>query len=349
IPLQIELLYVIVLCRTSLSHDRKELFPRIEAVMQEARRLGLPAAAAIGSQLIAILHEEHHSFGSAGDAAMQSLEWSRGVDPATEMLAVSNTARCLLQIQRDVDRAEALVRDAQALSTRANVEHTELPLALGFLHAHRGEYDRGIYFLERALDLAGREQDHWREWLSMSRLVTIALEQGDPATALLYCQRLDPITAKMSGGSEGPRAEALHALAQMLAGERENLDAALELLRTIDSKGDLAFALNFVARQNVDRGDTGAAESAALEALAAAQEVDRPSDAALARVTLAELEARRGGDANARAILEPALDSSRWADLTLRAQQAVLRCASFLNIPTTKEKPHGDHGSRTVV
>ena len=53
-----------------------------------------------------------------------------------------------------------------------------------------------------------------------------------------------------------------------------------------------------------------------------------------------------GTGAGRRAMLEPALDPPRWADLTTRSQNEVMRCASLLK---SKEKRHGNHGRRTVV
>lgn len=343
---QMKLLYVIVLCRSSFSTPRSALVPRVDALTEEARRKGLARVAALGSHLLAILHSESEAFDAAAMATLRSAEMSRGVDPATELLAVATTARCLLQIQRDVPRAAQLASDAQALAERTGVENAELHAALGFLHAHRGEYDRAAYFLERSLELAEREQDHWREWSAINRLTMTALERGDPATARVHSERMQPITAKMAGGSEGPRAEALHALAQLMAGERASIGDALDSLRVIDSKGDLAYALNFIARRHFDRGEIDDAEAVAREALAAAEVVDRRSEAALARALLAEILVRRGERKNARAILEPALEESRWSDLTARAQTEVMRCASMLK---RKEKSHGNHGRRTVV
>ena len=346
LEMQMKLLYVIVLCRTSLSTSRRELMPQLESVTDQAYRAGLPRVAALGNHLIAILHEEAQSYDAAASATLRSAEMSRGVDPATELLAVAATARCLLMIQRDTPRAAELAADAQTLSAATGMENAEVPAAIGFLHAHRGEYDRAAYFLERSLEVAARDQDHWREWIAIQRLVTMALERGDPPTALLHCGRMLPIAAKMTGGSEGPRAEALHAIASLVAGEREDVTGAIDLLRSIDSKGDLAYALNVVGRRHLDRGQVDEAEAAAREALTAAEIVDRPSEAALARVLLADVLAARGDRRGARAIIEPALEESRWADLTARAQNEVTRSASTLD---RKEKWHGNHDRRTVL
>jgi len=346
IDLQMRLLYVILLCRSSLPRSRRDFLPRVEALSEEARRHGLARVAGLGSHLLALIHAESEAFDDAASATLQAAEISRGVDPERELLAIAATARCLLLIQRDVPRAVELTNDAQALAARNGLENAELPAALGFLHAHRGEYDRAAFFLERSLELAARDQDHWHEWIAINRLTMAALEQGDIRTAVLHCQRMQPITAKMAGGSEGPRSAALLALAELLAGDRDDMNDALEQLRVIDSKGDVAYALNFVAQRHFERGELKEAEAAARESLTAAEVVGRRSEVALARAILAEIMFRRGDRKGARTMLEPALDPARWPDLTTRSQNEVMRCASLLK---QKEKRHGNHGRRTVV
>jgi hypothetical protein len=127
VELQMKLLYVLVLCRSTPAGRRRQLLPLVEAAVEEARRLGLASFAALGSHTLAILHSESESFDAAAEATLQSAEMSRGVDPATEILAIATTARCLVLIQRDIARAAELASDAQEMSARTGIEHPELP------------------------------------------------------------------------------------------------------------------------------------------------------------------------------------------------------------------------------
>ena len=167
--------------------------------------------------------------------------------------------------------------------------------------------------LEHALELANRDQDHWHEWLAVWRLAKLALDQGDAEAALRHCERRRPLAAKMKGGSEAVRSEAVHAVALSLAGQRVDLDAALGGLRAIDSKSDLAWVLCYLARLDPKR-----AHAYATEALAAAEAVGRESEIVVAR-----------------RILGLTVKSSR--DISARARQ-------FL-----KETPHGRTRARAIV
>jgi hypothetical protein len=67
-------------------------------------------------------------------------------------------------------------------------DSTELALGWGFLHAHEGRTAEAAPWFERALALAARDQDHWREWAALARMTAMALEDGDPALALRHCE-----------------------------------------------------------------------------------------------------------------------------------------------------------------
>ncbi|HEX9407291.1 MAG TPA: hypothetical protein VF975_08250, partial [Thermoanaerobaculia bacterium] len=343
ISTQVELLHVIAMSRTSVK-ERFAWQPRVEKLLSEARARGLNREASLAAHVMAILYADNENFGPAADMTIQSAEMIRKDDPITAVGRIANTGRCLIFIQRDVERGRILIDEAQALAVQARIEHTEIPLGLGYYYAHVGDDARAIPELERAHASAAREQDHWREWISMMRLATLALERHDAANALRYCERLAPIATKMTGGSEGPVSEALTALARIISGEAVEIEEKLDLLREIDSKGDLAYALVYLAELDRDAGEVDRARQRAEEALQAAEMVDRRTEAALARSLLAEI-------ASNAALLQPALAAAQWDDLTKRAQDRVTAAAARLNIRSSqkKEKKDGAHRSRTNV
>ena len=322
-PVEMRLLHVIVMARTPIQ-ERLALTTGLAEATERARLAGQGTTAALGAHLLACLAEELSQYGQAADASLRSAELARSTDDATAALSIATTARCLLFLQREVERAESLLVEAQGMG----FDNTELALGWGYLHAHQGRNAEATPYFERALVLAAREQDHWREWVALARLTAMALEDADPALALRYCDRLRAVAERMSGGSEGVKAEMLRSLAHFAAGDPSDLDATLARLREVDSKSDLAWALALVAEIEMRRGQTDSARAHAKEALAAAEVVGRASEAAIASAILHSTGGPHGGapgQANATNV----------ADLTARARRYL------------EETTHGHPGSRT--
>jgi len=326
---QLQLLHVIALTRISIK-ERIGWQPRVETLLVQARGRKMMREAALGAHILALFNADREDFAGAADRTIESSELIRDADPSTAAGVIANTGRCLLFLQRDVPRARLLLEEAEKLAANSSTEYVEIPLGLGFYYAHVGDDVRAIAQLERAQALATRDQDHWREWIAIYRRVMIALEGGDAASALRLCERLGPIAAKMSGGSEGPVTEMLTALANLIAGDGSDVERCLQSLRQIDSKGELAYALVFLAEHDLQRGDVAAARARAEEALRAAEVVDRRSEAAIARSLLAEIT----GD---RSFLDAVSAMRQWDDLTKRAQDRLT------------EAKHGTHRPRTNV
>ncbi|HVT03625.1 MAG TPA: BTAD domain-containing putative transcriptional regulator [Thermoanaerobaculia bacterium] len=289
------LLNVLVMSRTPV-REKVELTGRLASLTEAARSAGLPKIAALGAHLLACLYEESNRYLDAAGATIQSAELSQTADAATVALSMANSARCLLFLQRDVARAESLLGQASAIG----IENAELDLGIGFLHAHHGRVAQAMPHLERAFELAARQQDHWREWIALWRMVIAALEQSDAALALQFCERLRPIATKMKGGSELVRSDVLEMLAHWLAGHSVDLEGALARLREVDSKSDLAWALTFVAQIEMKRGLVDDARLHAEEAVVAAEAVGRDSETAIARCILG-LRTKASPDLTARA------------------------------------------------
>ena len=289
---QMRLLHIVIMARVA-TREKVEFMPRIVELIEIAKRSGDAKTASLGATILAALYEETNRYGAAVGASKQMAELSRAADPATAAAAMANAARCLVVLHRDIAEAEALLAQARAIG----VESAELPLALGFLDAHLGRTADAIPHLEQAFDAAAREQDHWREWCALYRLVTLALEEGDSAIALRHCQRLRAVAEKMKGGSEAVRSEVVEMLARSMAGERIDLTLALDRLRAVDTKSDLAWALCLVAARE---SDVERKRVYATEALEAAEAVQRVSESAIARSILG-LPVKPSRDLSARA------------------------------------------------
>ncbi len=322
VKLQLKLLEVIVHSRAPIA-DRFAFAPRVTALTDAARALGLTKAAASGAYLLAVLHADSDHLGDAALQTIRSTDMIRNADPRLAAVIMATTARCLLFIEREIPRAQSLLGEVETIIGAVGGEHVEIPLGLGYLHAHHGDNGRAFAELQRAYDIAERDQDHWREWTAAARLVTLSLETRDFDAARRWCERLQAVAGKMKGGSEEAKTAVLASVLRYAADGREgSLRGDLEQLRTLDCKSELAWALVYVAEVECERGDAIAARRDAEEALRAAEAVGRAGDAAIART-----------------ILGLPIDRRKWNDLSARARTAVLA--------RRKEKRNAQHGRGT--
>jgi tetratricopeptide (TPR) repeat protein len=172
-----------------------------------------------------------------------------------------------------------------------------------------------------------READHWRECICLTRLTMIELERAQPEEALRQGERLTVVAEKMGEGSEGPVAAALGALARRArgaAGGAEEAESRVDLLRQIDNKAFLAYALNFLAEIDLDEGRPAAARGKAEQALAAAEAVGRLSEIAVSRALLARACRSSGDPEGARRHLARGVGEDPTSpDLSARARKAL--------------------------
>jgi DNA-binding SARP family transcriptional activator len=311
---------------------RSGLEGELQAAIDEAARLGLQAEASAGLSALSVLHQEEGDFARAKDDSLRAAEAGRTADPATSAGQLANTARCLAQIERDVPRARLLAAEAETLAARVGVDLPELSWAFGLLRRWDGRSAEAVPLLERAAARFRRDEDRRRECMCLATLAALELEGGRTAAALQRCLALRPLAERLhEAGDEGPVAEALGALARFAAGEgtADSMDAALARLAALDSKAHLAHALNLAAGVRLSRGEGAAAASLAERALAAATGVQRRSEMALARATLAGAALREADADRAAGWIRPALPDLAEGDaLSARAREALRAAAT---------------------
>jgi hypothetical protein len=206
------------------------------------------------------------------------------------------TSRCLILIERDLERAISLAEEADALARRHGLTISEVPWALGLARYHLGDLDSARTELCEAVERCRLGNDHWFHCMCLQQLACIALERRRAGEALGWCGQLDEFASRLSEGSERPFGRALAALSQMVDGGAEpcKLERALAALRDVDAKGLLAYSLNTAAELSIDhrRGDD--ARRFVDEALAAADAVGRATERVVARMILAALDIDAG-------------------------------------------------------
>jgi tetratricopeptide (TPR) repeat protein len=335
----------------------RELESELSRAVLEAQSAGLQADVAVGWELLSELHEEEGNLSGAQASISLSEQASRDADPETKARTIARAGRCLVQLEREIPKAKALLEEALVLSAPMKLELPDIPMGLGLVEHYLGNHDAAGRLLEEGWATGARQLKHWLACESLSRLIIVLLEWGRADAALARCAELEPLAAKLGEGSELPFALTLKALAQLALGQEgapAEVERSLTRLREIDTKGHLAFALNVVAEADLASGDTASAKARAEEALRAAETVGRRSEVARSRAVLARLAQRADDTKTARAHIEALRDDlSRPLGLATGTRKAITELAAELGvaipteIPTKIPTPGGNTRART--
>lgn len=224
-------------------------------------------------------------------SAPPSGEPGRDENLESRMNHLASTAVCLVEVGRDLSRAEALLLEAQSIRDRMGCSSIEIPFGLGCVRRFQGNTDQAKDLLRQGWHLAQIAQHHWYEFASLMNLVMLELETGNPQAARHHCTELLHVAAQREQGSEIAHAAALNAVAQYLLQEdqaAESLEQACQELQRIDSLRMLAFVQIIAAQWDLAQGNRLQALDRAEKALALTQLVNHPSAIALAGAVVIE-------------------------------------------------------------
>lgn len=265
------------------------------ALAEQALEHGALAHARLGYQTASYLRWAHGQWSGAREESLQAERITRGADAREQITGMAETAKCLVLLERDLDRARGLLAEAGELARRQGIRHHALPAGLGMLHYHAGELDLAEEHFHEARTLCRSAGDRLNEFQANEYLVMIAFERGRLEDACRRCHELIALGERLREGSEAPFARVLQALCLYAReGDPAPLDQALETLREADALHRLAYALTRAAFVDLQRGDPGRASERAEEALAHAERLGRATETLLARVALAQACAERG-------------------------------------------------------
>ena len=283
-----------------------------------AEALGLQIAAATGHYLLSMLHQEAGHVQQAETSTLRAAEAGRAADDMTRARQLANTARCLLELETEIGPSRELIAEASAIAGPVGLELCELYWARGLLERWDGNEDHAVLLLARALDLARRDKDRWREYKCLTWLAMLERERGRYVDMNARCAELETVAARL-GEEDTPFVKTLRALAGLATEEASADDAlasALTRLRAVDDKSYLAYALNGAAHLYRQAGRTRQARLCASEALTVASTMRRHSEIAIARALLAP-----AGEAASAEDIEAA---SGRDGLSVRARAALL-------------------------
>jgi predicted ATPase len=314
----------------------RELESELTRAVAEAQSAGLASEVSRGWELLSEVHEEQGNTKNAEQSLVLAERAAREADPTTQARAIARAGRCLAQLEREIPRAEALLEEATRLCASIPIELADIPTGLGLVEYQRGDYDAAERWLEQGWATAQRVSDHWLAYESLSRWVMLLLERGSAEEALARCADLEPLAQKLGEGSEGPFAATLKALAGLVLGNegaQADAERALDKLREIDTKGQLAYASNFLAELDIAAGALDLAERRAHEALHAAEAIGRRTEMARARSILSRVALEKGDRTAACAHIEALReDLGRPLVLAAAARSAVLAQAAALGL-----------------
>ena len=269
--------------------DPEAAAEELQALAERALDHGDAEHARLGFHMLAYLRWEVGDLGDAQRQMMRAEEVSRAGDERARIIAMAEAARCLVLLERDLPRAEALALEASARSARVGPRPSAIADAEGLLRQHQGRLDEAADLFERARLDARREADAMGEFQALEHLVVLRQQQEAWEEARRLAVELDGLGMKLREGSEAPFARSLLALSGLALGEpgaEFALGDAAEELRSADAKLRLAFVLTQAARWDLRAGNPREGLTRAAEAYEAASALGRPTARLLAGVTL---------------------------------------------------------------
>ncbi|WP_031291560.1 BTAD domain-containing putative transcriptional regulator [Leptolyngbya sp. Heron Island J] len=281
-----QLLRIRVLAGVSKS-DATAVEVQIQQQLADLVGLNLPEAETAARQALAFLK---YTQDSLTDVHQQCLEAIDVLPPVphlqAENLAVNGC--CLAEIERDMDRAEAILLEAQSLANPLGVSISDIHLGLGCIYRYRGDYDLARQQLTTALKISQSQAPNQRDQLNESHsLANLAMnswdrQQPDPS----YAKALLELAPNLPQGSETAFADALIAL--YAYGQNPDkpgqtaLTEALIQLDQLDAQRKRVFIASHAAEIALQQEDGATALTYASMADQAANIVEHPNDMAMA-------------------------------------------------------------------
>jgi DNA-binding SARP family transcriptional activator len=262
---------------------------------EQALDLGELAHARLGYHMAAYVRWEHGQWADAREESLQSERVVRSGSDEDQIIGMAETAKCLVMIERDLSKADAMLMEAEALSARKGFRHFAVPAGLGMLRFHENRLDEATELLMESRALSKSAGARFDEFRANEYLFMIEFQRGNYEQARRFSGALQEIGDKLRVGSEAPFAHALAALVDYaLTGNDRALDPALEELRVADAKHRLAYTLSRAAQLDCEHRHFDRAQARAEEALEYATLLNRASEMMLARAILACTAGERG-------------------------------------------------------
>jgi DNA-binding SARP family transcriptional activator/predicted ATPase len=335
----IELTHISFAARRPDSAD--EAARTIETLAERALDHGCAEHARLAFHMLSYLHWERGDWSDAEREALRAHQVSQFAGEKDQVIAMAEAARCLALLERDLEKAEAMILEASALSTRLDIKPAAIPDAQGMLRLHEGHLDEAAALFDQARARARAEGNRVDEFQALEHLLMVELQRDNYARARELSNELVSIGEKLREGSESSFARVLRATTRYSMGEDQavyEMEKALDELRIADAKHRLAYALTRIANVDLRRGQADLARWRAEEALAVAQQLERPSEIVFAMVALTRAAAAMNDESALKLDLDQ-LRRQSMAGVSTHAQETAQTVLEELNSRAGTAKP----------
>jgi DNA-binding SARP family transcriptional activator len=319
--------------------DREAAARTYAALAERALDHGALAHARLGYHMTAYVRWTQGQWTAAREQSLQSVRAVRGGQDEAQIVGMAESAKCLVMIERDVSRADAMLMEASALAGRNGFSHHAIAAGLGMLRFHENRLEEAEELFLEARALCKSAGDRVSEYQANEYLVMVDLQRGKLGEARERCQELSRLGDKLREGSEEPFARAMAGLcAYAMDDEPAALDPALTDLRVADAKHRLAYILTRAALIDCERGRAGAAHERATEALRYATLLERNTEMLLANAVLSH-GCRVKGDSAGAARFQQEVDRLRVAGAAVWTRDVAERWTNDDERARRKEAP----------
>src|SRR5262245_29685216 len=125
VRLSIEL-HEIMLAASALE-DWESAARRYVELAERALDHGALSHARLGYHMAASVRWAHGQWADAREQTLQSMRVVSGADDDEQIAGMAETARCLVMLERDLSKADAMLMEAQALADRGRTAHRAIP------------------------------------------------------------------------------------------------------------------------------------------------------------------------------------------------------------------------------
>ena len=280
--------------------DREGAARSYAALAERALDHGALGHARLGYHMASYVRWTQGKWQAAREQTLQAARAVRGGQEEAQIVGMAETAKCLVMIERDISRADALLMEASSLAARSGFSHHAIAAGLGMLRFHENRLDEAEELFREARSLCKAAGDRLCEFQANEYLIMLDLQRGRLLEARERCQELVALGDRLREGSEEPYARAMAGLCSYAIDDDDTaLDLALADLRVADAKHRLAYVLTRAALIDSEGGRSEAAIERASEALRYAKVLERATEMLIANALLSHAHGVLGDSARA--------------------------------------------------
>ena len=151
-----------IILAASVVEDWEDAARRYVELAERALDHGALSHARLGYHMAASVRWAHGQWAAAREQSLQSERIVRGADDGDQIAGIAETARCLVMIERDLSKADAMLMEAQSLAERRHTVHLAIPAGLGMLRYYENKLDEAETLFQQSRALCKSAGDRLR-------------------------------------------------------------------------------------------------------------------------------------------------------------------------------------------